>query len=197
MDKYLVAPQLISKLEQEKCFRHYFSLLLKVLACICTVTAIIAFFLGWKELFAMSSEGMIGGTFYQLAFAVATYLIVHCILIRAAQTKTAADKSPAALGVSITLSKLVGETWGLASALLGAGAALYVWIAGREAGILLKHAAAFFPFLKTGNGTFTDGATLAFKGTFYGASVLLLGYLLAEILKLLADYAGRGKEGSP
>lgn len=196
MEKYLLAPLLINKLGQDDIFRNYFSQLLKVLAVICAVTALIVFFLGWKELFAMSSEGMIGGIIYQLAFAVAAYLVVHCTLVRAAEAKKAIPGCPAALSVAAVVSKLVGEAWGLASVLLGFGSGIYVWFAGREARVLLHKTAVIFPFLVRNNGTFADGAALVFKGLFYGALALLLGYLLAEILKLLTVCAGRGKDSA-
>ncbi len=185
MEKYLMAPLLIHKLGQEDNFRNYFSRFLKVLAVICAVAALIVFFLGWKELFAMSSEGMIGGIIYQLAFALASYLVVHCTLLRAAQAKQAVPGRPAALTVAAVVLKLSAEAWGFASILLGSGAGIYVWFAGREARYLLEKVAAFFPFLRAGDASFTGGAALIFQGLVYGVLALLLGYLLAELLKSL------------
>jgi hypothetical protein len=193
MEKYLLAPLLISKLGQDDTFRSYFSQFLKVLAVICAVAALIVFFLGWKELFAMSSEGMIGGIIYQLTFAVAAYLVVHCALLRAVEAKQAVPGSPAALSVAAVVLKLAGEAWGSASILLGSGAGIYVWFAGREARVLLKKTTAFFPFLKASNGSFTDGAALIFQGILYGAAALLLGYLLAELLTLFSARTSSGK----
>jgi hypothetical protein len=193
MEKYLLAPLLISKLGQDDTFRSYFSQFLKVLAVICAVAALIVFFLGWKELFAMSSEGMIGGIIYQLTFAVAAYLVVHCALLRAVEAKQAVPGSPAALSVAAVVLKLAGEAWGSASILLGSGAGIYVWFAGREARVLLKKTTAFFPFLKASDGSFTGGAALIFQGILYGAGALLLGYLLAELLTLFPARTSSGK----
>jgi hypothetical protein len=185
MEKYLLAPLLIGKLGHEDNFRNYFSRFLKFLAAICAVAALIVFFLGWKELFARSSEGMIGGIIYQLAFAFAAYLVVHCMLLRAADAAKPVPGIPATLSVAAVILKLVGEVWGVAGALLGSGAAIYVWFAGREAGILLQKTAVFFPFLEARPASFTAGASLIFQGFLYGALALLLGYLLADLLLLL------------
>lgn len=90
MEKYLLAPLLISKLGQDDGFRSFFSRLLRALAAFGAVAAFIVFFLGWKDLFEMSSEAMIGGILYQLTFAVAAYLAVHYTLLRAAEAKESA-----------------------------------------------------------------------------------------------------------
>lgn len=185
MEKFLLAPLLISRLGQDDNFRNYFSRFLKVLAATGAVAALIVFFLGWKELFERSAEGMIGGIVYQLAFVAAAYLTVHCTLLRAEEVKKTTPGRSAALSVATVILRLLGEVWGAASALLGTGAAIYVWFAGREAGVLLQKAAVFFPFLKASPASFVAGATLIFQGFLYGALALLLGYLLAELLLLL------------
>ena len=185
MDKYLLAPMLIDKLGQDDNFRNYFSRFLKMLAVIGAVAALIVFFLGWKELFDRSAEGMIGGIVYQLTFVVAAYLVVHCTLLRAEEVKKVMPGRSAALSVSVVVLRLLGEVWGAASALLGSGAAIYVWFAGREASVLLQKAAVFFPFLKASPASFVAGAALIFQGFLYGALALLFGYLLADLLMLL------------
>jgi len=190
MDKFLVAPLLLGKLEQRATFLKIFSRLLKVLAWLGAVIAVIGFFLGWKELFEKSSEAMIGGILYQVTFAVAAYLAVHCTLLRAAGIGNATPDRPAALAVATNVFKLAGEAWGFTSTLLGAGSAVYVWFAGREANGLLAMVEPLFPFLKAGPATFAAGAALAAKGLLYGALALLLGYLLAELLQRLPAEAG-------
>jgi hypothetical protein len=194
MGKYFLAPLLISKLGQNDSFRLFFSRLLKVLAIVGALAAIIVFFLDWKDLFEMSSEGMIGGILYQLTFVAATYLAVHCTLLRAAEVKESVPGRPPALSVAVVVLKLAGETWGFASALFGIGGAIYVWFAGREAEILLKKTAVFFPFLKAGPASFTGGAALIVQGLLYGVLALLLGYLLSELLLLLPVDANSGYE---
>jgi hypothetical protein len=194
MEKFLLAPLLISKLGQDDAFRSFFSQFLKVLAAICAIAAIIVFFLGWKALFDMSSQGLIGGIFYQLAFAVAAYLVVHCILLRAVEIKHAVPGRSAVLSVSSVLLRLAGEAWGSASVLLGIGAGIFVWFAGGDAGELLGKIEAFFPFLRINNGSFASGAALIFQGFLNGVLALLVGYLLAELLTLLPGCAGSGKD---
>lgn len=193
MEKYLIAPLLISKLGQDGGFRSCFSRLLKALAAVGAVAALIVFFIGWKEIFEMSSEAMIGGIIYQLTFVVTAYLAVHFTLLRAAEAKESAPGRPAALSVAAVVLKLAGEAWGFASALLGSGAAVYVWFAGREARVLLKKMAVFFPFLKASPASFTAGAALIVQGLLYGALALLLGYLLSELLQLLPAGASSEK----
>jgi len=196
MERYLFAPLLISKLGQDDGLRSFFARLLKALAAVGAVAALIVFFLGWKELFESSSESMIGGILYQMSFVVAAYLAVHFTLLRAAEVKEDASRTPAALSIAAIVLRLVGEAWGFASAILGCGAAVYVWFAGREARILLDKTAVFFPFLEAGPPTFISGLALIVQGLLYGASALLLGYLLSEVLRLL-PVGARAEAGAP
>jgi hypothetical protein len=139
---------------------------------------------------------MIGGILYQLTFIVAAYLAVHFTFLRAAEVMKSTPGRPAAVSVAVVILKLAGETWGFASALLGVGGAIYVWFAGREADVLLKKTAVFFPFLKAGPPSFTAGAALIVQGLLYGVLVLLLGYLLSELLQLLPAEGERENGGA-
>jgi len=185
MEKYLLAPFLIDKLGQNDSFRRFFAWLLRALAAIGALAALVVFFLGWKDLFEMSSTAMTGGILYQLSFVAAAYVAVHCTLLRATQVKESSSAMPAALCVATIVLKLAGETWGLASALLGSGGAVYVWFAGRDAQVLLERMGVFFPFLQAGPASFFSGAALIIQGILYGALALLLGYLSSELLQLL------------
>lgn len=195
MDKYLLAPRLIEKLGQGDSFRSFFAWLLKGLAIVGTLAALVVFFLGWKDLFDMSSAAMTGGILYQLTFVAAVYLAVHCTLLRAREIRAPASPKPAALSVAAVILKLLGEAWGFSSALLGTGAALFVWLAGRNAGVLLDRMRVFFPFLKAGRASFFTGTGLIIQGLLYGALALLFGYLLSELLQLL-PIAGAGEESA-
>jgi len=181
MEKYLFAPLLITKLARDDCFRMLFSRLLVVLATLITITSVILFFLGWKEIFDMSSEAMVGGIVFQLTFALAAYHAVHTTLVRAAEVKKESSR-PASTAVAAVMLRLAGEVFGFAAATLGAGGGILVWFAGREAASLLNRVALLFPFLKAGPASFLGGATLLVQGLGYGMLALLFGYLLAGLL---------------
>jgi hypothetical protein len=183
MEKYLFAPLLITKLARDDCFRMLFSRLLVVLATLITITSVILFFLGWKEIFDMSSEAMVGGIIFQLTFALAAYHAVHTTLVRATEVKKESSR-PASIAVAAVMLRLAGEVFGFAAATLGAGGGILVWFAGREAASLLNRVALLFPFLKAGPASFLGGATLLVQGLGYGMLALLFGYLLAGLLTL-------------
>lgn len=184
MEKYLFAPLLARKLAQDDLFRLLFARLLRAVAILVALTSVILFFFGWKEIFDMSHQAMIGGIVFQLTLVLATYLAVHLILLRASEVKQHSDR-PAPIDVSAATVRLAGEVFGFAAALLGAGGGVLVWFAGRESGYLLEKVEVFFPFLKAGPASFLGGAALIVKGVGYGTLALLLGYLLAEALLLL------------
>lgn len=186
MEKYLFAPLLTRKLAQGNSFRMLFARLLAVVAALITIAAVILFFLGWKEIFDMSSEAMVGGIVFQLTFALATYQAVHSTLVRVGEVKRESER-PAPIIVSVVVLRLAGEIFGFASAALGIGGGIFVWFAGREAHLLLKKTAVLFPFLKAGSFSFFGGAALIVQGLGYGALALLFGYLLAELLLLLPN----------
>lgn len=193
MEKYLFAPLLARKLAEDNCFRMLFARLLAAAAAGLTIAAVLLFFLGWKEVFDMSSEAMVGGIAFQLIFALAAYQAVHSTLVRAGEVKREADR-PAPITVAAAILRLSGEVFGFAATALGAGGGILVWFAGREAHTLLKITAVFFPFLKAGPASFFGGATLMVQGLGYGTLALLLGYLLAELLLLLPS--GDARAGS-
>lgn len=183
MEKYLFAPLLATKLARDDCFRMLFARLLAVLATHITITSVILFFLGWKEIFDMSSEAMVGGIIFQLTFALVAYHAVHTTLLRTAEVKRESDR-PASIAVAAIIFRLTGEVFGFAAATLGVGGGILVWFAGREAAPLLKTVALLFPFLKAGPASFLGGATLLVQGWGYGMLALLFGYLLAGLLTL-------------
>jgi len=187
MSKYLFAPQVLQRLSDRSFFRIFSARVLTASAAIVALYAVIVFFLGWKELFELSSEAMIGGIVYQLLFAFASYLVVHAILLRAREVRILDERVPPAVAVSAIVARLAGETYAFASALLGIGGAIFVWFAGRGAGRLLEKAAFALPFLKAAPASFEAGAALIVKGVLGGALALLLGFLVAELLIIRAD----------
>lgn len=188
MSKYLFAPQVLERLADRAFFRILGGRVLTVSAVIVALYAIIVFFLGWKELFELSSEAMIGGIIYQLLFGFASYLVVHAILLRARDVRALDESLPPAVAVSAIVARLAGETYAFASSLLGIGGAVFVWFAGRGADRLLKRADFALPFLKAAPASFEAGAALIIKGVLGGALALLLGFLLAELLAARADH---------
>jgi len=183
MEKYLFAPLLTRKLAENDFFRQLFARLLTAAAAGLAVAATILFFLGWKEIFDMSSEKMAGGIVFQLAFALAAYQAVHSTWLGARELRR--EPGPAPLAVSSVILRLAGEVWGFAAAVLGIGGGILSWFAGREAHALLKQTAVVFPFLKAGPASFAGGATMIVQGVAGGALALLLGHLLSRLLRLL------------
>lgn len=188
MEKYLFAPLLVRKLAQEDFYRRLFAQLLTAVAILIAFTAVILFFLGWKEIFDMSSQAMIGGIVFQLTLVLAAYQAVHLTLMRAAGMKRESGR-PAPIAVSAVIFRLAGEVFGLAAGVLGTGGGILVWFAGRQADLLLEKVDVLFPFLEAAPASFLGGATLIVKGMGYGTLTLLLGYLLAELLLLLPNGA--------
>lgn len=193
MEKILFAPLLFKKLAQEDTLRIFFCRFLFALAAALAITVFFVFFIGWKEIFEMRPQALIGGIIYQLFLLVATYLAVHVTLIRAGEVRKGYPGQPAAFTVAVAVCKIAGEAWGFASALLGTGAGIFVWFAGREANVLLKSPAILFPFLKTASASFFTGAALIAQGLLYGALALLAGYLFAALLDGRTEERGEEK----
>lgn len=183
MEKYLFAPLLARKLAQDDFFRTLYARLLAVAAACIAVAAVILFFLGWKEIFDMPSEAMVGGIVFQLVFALAAYLGVHTLALGAGEVRR--ETGPAPLAVAAGLFRLAGEVWGYAAALLGCGGGVLSWFAGRESRPLLENVSAAFPFLEAGPSSFAGGASMIVQGVGYGALALLFGHLLSRLLLLL------------
>jgi len=192
MEKVFFAPSLVKKLGQADFYRMFFARFLTVVAILISMTAVILFFFGWKVIFEMSSQAMVGGIVFQVSLVLAAYQAVHLTLLRAAEVRQGSER-PAPISTSIAMSRLVGEVFGFSASILGVGGGILVWFAGREAGSLLKKVEMAFPFLKAGGADFLGGFTLVVKGLGYGILSLLLGYLLAELLQLLPCGADRNQ----
>lgn len=195
MEKYLFAPLLVRKLAQDDFYRRVFSLLLTAVAVLITISAVVVFFFSWKEIFDMSSQAMIGGMVFQCALVLAAYQAVHLTLMRAAEVRQNSEQA-APITVSRVLVRLAGEVFGLTAALLGLGGGVLVWLAGWESRALLDKVDTLLPFLKAGPTTFFGGAALIGQGIGYGILALLLGYLLAKLLKLLPNSSAGERETS-
>jgi len=188
MEKVFFAPLLVQKLGQADFYRMFFARFLTVVAILISITGVILFTFGWKIIFEMSSQAMVGGIVFQVSLVLAAYQAVHLTLLRAAEVRQG-SKKPAPISTSVAMSRLVGEVFGFSASLLGVGGGILVWFAGREAGSLLKKVEVVFPFLNVGGADFLGGSALVVKGLGYGILSLLLGYLLAELLQLVPSNA--------
>ncbi len=194
MEKFLFAPLLVRKLEQDDFYRRLFAGLFTAAAVLISVATVISFVFGWKEIFDMSAQAMTGGIVFQGALILAAYQAVHLTLMRANEVKRESDR-PATIAVPVIAARLAGEIYGFSATLLGIGGGVLVWLAGRESGSLLKRMEALFPFLKSGPASFFGGATLIIKGIGYGMLTLLVAYLVAELLLALPLAAKKNLEG--
>lgn len=192
MEPLMIIPKMLDRLGDEESFRVFFTRVLQALAAAVAVGAAFAFIVGWKKVFELDGEEVVGGSVYQLLFLLAAYAIVHILLVRAQTMRSAAAAAPAPVAVSAAVLKAAGEIAGIACAALGTGGGILVWFAGRGADDLFEQTAFLLPFLEAAPASFLAGATLIAKGVLYGLAALLAGYLLAALLGLVRRRPAEG-----
>lgn len=187
MEKVLFVGWLLQRLDDGEFFRKLFAAILAGLAVVGGIYALVAFFIGWKEIFALSGEAMAGGIFYQATFVVASYAAVHVLLLRARTLNDAMLVGNPVLTVAAAYSRVLGEAWALVVIPLGLGGGVLNWFAGPRAQAVYKPVAGVVFFLKGVAASFSAGGVLIVKGLAYGLAGFLLAYVVAELLLIAAN----------
>jgi hypothetical protein len=187
MDKVLFVGWVLRRLDDGEFFRKLFAAILAGLAVAGGIYALVAFLIGWKEIFALSGEAMAGGILYQATFVVASYAAIHTLLLRARALNDTVLVGNPILTVAAAYCRVSGEVWAFMVIPLGLGGGVLNWFAGQRAQAIYKPAAGMVRFLNGVPASFSAGGLLIVKGLAYGLAGFLLAYVVAELLTLAAN----------
>ncbi|MCM2250198.1 MAG: hypothetical protein NDI58_06525 [Geothrix sp.] len=193
MSKLPLVPALLRLISEGSLFKQVFAWLLRLW----TVSAIVAGVWLSIELWrsgGTSSQAVFGNLVFQVALALAFYLVAHLSWVRA-QDVAAMPQIAGEVIIPLTrlLLRLGGELYASLTAVLGTGGALMIWISAGEARPDLAELRVVLP--GAGGDPFPAGLAMLLTGLASAALGLLGGYLASELLGLLCAIESNTRSG--
>lgn len=193
MSKLPLVPALLRLISEGSLFKQVFAWLLRLW----TVSAIVAGVWLSIELWrsgGTSSQAVFGQLVFQVALALAFYLVAHLSWVRA-QDVAAMPQIAGEVIIPLTrlLLRLGGELYASLMAVLGTGGALMIWISAGEARPELAELRVVLP--GAGGDPFPAGLAMLLTGLASAALGLLGGYLASELLGLLCAIESNTRSG--
>jgi len=193
MSKLPLVPALLRLISEGSLFKQVFAWLLRLW----TVSAIVAGVWLSIELWrsgGTSSQAVFGQLVFQMALALAFYLVAHLSWVRA-QDVAAMPQIAGEVIIPLTrlLLRLGGELYASLMAVLGTGGALMIWISAGEARPELAELRVVLP--GAGGDPFPAGLAMLLTGLASAALGLLGGYLASELLGLLCAIESNTRNG--
>jgi hypothetical protein len=193
MSKLPLVSALLRLISEGSLFKQVFAWLLRLW----TVSAIVAGVWLSIELWrsgGTSSQAVFGQLVFQMALALAFYLVAHLSWVRA-QDVAAMPQIAGEVIIPLTrlLLRLGGELYASLMAVLGTGGALMIWISAGEARPELAELRVVLP--GAGGDPFPAGLAMLLTGLASAALGLLGGYLASELLGLLCAIESNTRNG--
>lgn len=187
MQGYLFVPRVLDLVAKGETFRTVISWVLRIASVGLALAALLSWMALWGLTRYFEAQGVIGLVVFQLVFALATYAMVHTILIRARDIRNLPEAEFNVIPIVAVCCRLVGECLAWFFSALAIGGALLMLFAGPGAGLATGQL-PLSGFMSSGTGLL--GALLyAAGGLLIGFGALLVFYLLAESSALLGAIA--------
>jgi len=149
----------------------------------------VTFFKAGKLIFDLPASGILGGIVFQVFFVLAIYAVVHGLFIRARNVDALSGGEYNMFPLAAILVRAAGEAIAAFISLIAMGGGVYVWFTGKGVGTILTSPPNFMPLF--GDTTFMGGIEFMVGGVLSAILVVVISYLAAEGLQLLAEAAAR------
>jgi hypothetical protein len=187
MQRYLFVPRVLGMVENGDTFRVGVSLVLRVAAAGIGLVALISWIGLWALVRFLEPAAILGLVVFQALFIVATYAILHTIVIRAADIRSRNEGEFVILPIVAACCRLTGECLAWFFCGLGVGGALLILLAGPAAQMATSQI-PFSSIMSPGAGAIGAAVYLVVAIVAAFASLLFF-YLIAESSSLLAAVA--------
>lgn len=189
MEKYFFMRPILQKFSQGDFFRKVFSVALRVLAVIIVFAGLTGFVYTWNTISELPASEILGGIVFQILFAIAIYMVVHSLLIRAKQIDELTDAQYNVITIFTIFTKLIGEIYASFSTATAIGGGIFIWFASNSAREVLEKVTPYV--LKTGDASFMGGLKYMLGGVLSAFLILATSYLISELLAITLDIARR------
>ncbi|MFW6140612.1 MAG: hypothetical protein ACOC5S_04590 [Acidobacteriota bacterium] len=195
MDKVFFMKPFVESFSNKKVFTKTFATILRVLAVISIVAAIVIWILLWKFVFDIPSTGIAGGVIFQIFFLVGIYMSAHAAFLRAQNIAQLKTGEYTVVPVVTVFLKLAGEIYASLTAAVALGGGILIWFAGGYGLQLLEGVPQFIPQYGGGT-TFLGGLLFLLGGLIFAFFTLIAFYFAAEFFNIVTDIALNTKKGS-
>ncbi|MGE5559189.1 MAG: hypothetical protein ACM3WV_11385 [Bacillota bacterium] len=190
MDKYFFVKSILRHLSNGLTFKKICAFFLKIAAVVVILAGLVGWIYAWKAIFTSDVTGIIpGGIGVQILAVVFLYMVVHNLMIRAADVEKNADSGYTVMSITSIILKLVGEIYAWFLAFAGIAGGLFAWISGKPLSLLFNETAPFIPVL--GEATFLGGVTAILAGAAWAFVSLVAFYFLSELVSAVIHIAKR------
>jgi len=186
--QYLFAPRILDLASRGAIVRGAIALVLRIAAAAITLAALLSWLDVWKVVTSLEASAVVGLVLFQVVFIVATYAVVHTILIRARAIANLPDAEFVILPIVNVCCRLVGECIAWCFIGLAIGGALVVLFADPYAAYRVTREIPFGGYLSPTHGL-SGALVYALFGVLSAFAALVFFYLLAESSSLLATIA--------
>jgi hypothetical protein len=186
---------LLALLAQGRFFCRGVAVILRVSAAMLVLFSLTTFFQAGKATFELPAQGIPGGALFEVFFVVAVYASVHVLLIRAKEIENLPGGELFAIPLGAILVRLLGEAYAAFVGLVAVGGGVFVWFTNQSIGKILNPVVrALFPVLRD-DPSFMGGIEFMIVGVLTGLAALIVSYVVAEILQVLARLSTREPAG--
>lgn len=189
MENYFFMRTVLNWLAVPRQLNHLLAIVLRVLATLIVPLSLVTFFKAGKVIFDLPASGILGGIVFQIFFVLAVYAVVHGLFIRARNIDVLPGGNYNMFPLAAILTRAAGEAIAAFISLVAVGGGVYVWFTGKGVGTILNPPPKFLPLF--GDTTFMGGIEFMVGGVLSAVLIMVITYLVAEGLQLLAEAAGR------
>ena len=187
MGKFLFMPMVLQQMAREIFFRKICASALRLLAVVAVFAGLTGFVHIWNYTVKQQGSQIPGCVIFILLFAVAVYMVVHTLLIRAGQLLELPETEFGIVSIASVFLRLGGELYASIAIPIAVGGGIFIWFGREDARYFIR---SVTPMVKGfGDGTFLGGIEFMLGGVFCAFFVLLLSYLLAELLEIMLKLA--------
>lgn len=191
MEKYLFMKSFLQLLSQGNFFRKAYAIVLRVLAVLVVIAALVGWIQVWKLVSGAATDAILGIIIFQFLFVIAIYMVVHAILIRAGDIAGLPESDFTVIPIVSISLKLIGEIYACFVAAVSVGGGIAMWLKS-DAFFMIRGSAPFIPIFGGGEGFF--GGLLFIAGGLFAAFIaLVFFYFLAEAVVVMVDIAKNTK----
>jgi hypothetical protein len=173
-------------------FNRVMAITLRSVAVLVVPLGLVTFFKAGKVTFELPASEMLGGIFFEMAYVVAIYCVVHGLYIRANDIDHLKSDRFNMFSLAAIIIRSVGETGAAYLACVSLGGGVYVWFTAKSIRTLLDPLPTLLPVF--GGTNFIGGIQFMMAGMLSAVALLSAAYLLADAMKLLTNASRRQQE---
>ena len=180
-------------------FSDVFASIIRVIAVLLSIGALIGWIQLWKLVFQMQGAAILGGFLFQVFFVVGVYMVVHILLIRAADIRAIGKSEFIIIPIVTILLRMLGEIYACIAVAIGVGGGVLQLFAGYSdlayratssiPGIGLWQALLSGRFSGDSTSSFVSAILLVVGGAIGAVFWLVLFYLASELVSVVVDIA--------